>query len=312
MLRVGLTGGIGAGKSTVARVLERLGATVIDADAIAREVVEPGTPGLERLAAEFGPSVLTADGALDRPALAAVAFADEASRLRLNSVLHPLIGARTQELIEAAPAGAIVVQDIPLLVEGGMGPLFHVVIVVDVDVETRVQRLVGGRGLEEADARARIAAQATTAQRRAVADVWLDNSGAPGALDEVVERLWRARLEPFARNLAAGTAAEPAAAAAVAGNPDGTAGVARRLEARLRAAVGAQATDIDVTPSTAGGVPAVEATVRLAAGGAPADAAAALRGAGLVPHEPPGDAGRAAVRFRSADPALDASVLVIG
>ncbi len=280
----------------MAAVLSRLGARLIDADAIAREVVEPGTPGLAELAEEFGPSILTAEGALDRAALASVAFADDASRLRLNAILHPRIGARTQEHIDAAPPGSIVVQDIPLLVEGGMGPLFHLVIVVDADPETRVSRLVGARGLEEADARARIAAQATDEQRRLAADVWLDNSGPHGALDDVVERLWEQRLAPFARNLEAGTAAEPRAAAAVAANPDGSEGAARRLAARLRAAGGPDAAAVE---SQAAG-DRVTATVRPAQGADPAALGARMVGAGLV--------GVGGGRFRSADPGLDAEV----
>ncbi|WP_307810991.1 dephospho-CoA kinase [Tomitella cavernea] len=300
---MGLTGGIGAGKSTVAKVLARAGATVIDADAIAREVVEPGTRGLAELVSEFGGEILTGDGALDRPALASVAFADEASRLRLNAILHPLIGARTQEHIDAAPAGSIVVQDIPLLVEGAMGPLFHLVVVVDADEETRVSRLVGSRGLDEADARARIAAQATEDQRRAAADVWLDNSGPAGALDPAVGRLWEHRLEPFMRNLAAREAARPAPEAAVAANPDGAEGAARRLAQRLRAALGGDAAEVAAHANGAG----VAATVR-AAGDVTADVMAdamaeRMRGAGLVRS--------GASRFRSADPGAPATVDVV-
>ncbi|WP_308339557.1 dephospho-CoA kinase [Tomitella fengzijianii] len=297
---MGLTGGIGAGKSTVAAVLARAGATVIDADAIAREVVEPGTPGLAELAAEFGKSILSPDGTLDRPALAAVAFADESSRLRLNAILHPRIGARTQERIDAAPAGSIVVQDIPLLVEGSMGPLFHVVVVVDADEDTRVSRLVGSRGLDESDARARIAAQATGEQRRAVADVWLDNSGPAGALDHAVEQLWEHRLVPFARNLAAGDTARPDPKAAVAANADGAAGAARRLAQRLRVVLGADAAEVESRGADAG----VEATVRPAAGATADSMAARMPGAGLV------RAG--ASRFRSADPGAAAMVDVVG
>lgn len=299
MLRVGLTGGIGAGKSTVAAVLSRLGGRLIDADAIAREVVEPGTPGLAELTEEFGPSILTEEGALDRAALASVAFTDEASRLRLNAILHPRIGARTQEHIDAAPVGSIVVQDIPLLVEGGMGPLFHVVIVVDADPETRVSRLVGARGLDEADARARIAAQATDAQRRETADVWLDNSGSQAALDGVVEQLWEQRLAPFARNLEDGTAAEPHAAAAVAANPDGPEGAARRLAARLRLAGGQ---DVAAVESGAVG-DRVIATLRPARTADRPALGARMTGAGLVAA---GDG-----VFRSADPGLDAEVRIV-
>ncbi|MFC0451874.1 dephospho-CoA kinase [Rhodococcus jostii] len=201
MLRIGLTGGIGAGKSTVSKVLAELGAVIVDADVIAREVVEPGTPGLAALVERFGEEIRTADGTLDRPALAARAFADDESRLALNSIVHPLVGARTTEIIESAPKDAVLVQDIPLLVEGGMGAAFHLVAVVFVDAEERVQRLVGSRGMPETDARARIAAQADDDQRRAAADVWLDNSGAPGALEPEIRALWSDRLVPFESNI---------------------------------------------------------------------------------------------------------------
>ncbi|SEC69240.1 dephospho-CoA kinase [Rhodococcus jostii] len=200
-MRIGLTGGIGAGKSTVSKVLAELGAVIVDADVIAREVVEPGTPGLAALVERFGEEIRTADGTLDRPALAARAFADDESRLALNSIVHPLVGARTTEIIESAPKDAVLVQDIPLLVEGGMGAAFHLVAVVFVDAEERVQRLVGSRGMPETDARARIAAQADDDQRRAAADVWLDNSGAPGALEPEIRALWSDRLVPFESNI---------------------------------------------------------------------------------------------------------------
>jgi len=195
VLRIGLTGGIGSGKSTVAALLAARGALVVDADRIAREVVEPGTPGLAAVVAAFGPGVLTAEGALDRPALASIVFADPEARARLDGIVHPLVRARAQELIGAAPADAVVVQDVPLLVETGQAGAHDLVLVVEADLETRVARL-GLRGLSEQDARARIAAQATDAQRRAVADVVLDNSGAPEDLAGQVERFWEERVAP--------------------------------------------------------------------------------------------------------------------
>jgi dephospho-CoA kinase len=197
VLRIGLTGGIGSGKSTVAALLAARGALVVDADRIAREVVEPGTPGLAAVVAAFGPGVLTAEGALDRPALASIVFADPGARARLDGIVHPLVRARAQELIGAAPADAVVVQDVPLLVETGQAGAHDLVLVVEADLETRVARL-GLRGLSEQDARARIAAQATDAQRRAVADVVLDNSGAPEDLAAQVERFWEERVAPAA------------------------------------------------------------------------------------------------------------------
>ena len=195
MLRIGLTGGIGSGKSTVAGLLAARGARIVDADRIAREVVEPGTPGLEAVVAAFGPGVLTAEGALDRPALAAVVFADPDARRRLDGIVHPLVRARAAELVAAVPPNAVVVQDVPLLVETGQAGSYDLVLVVEADLDTRVRRLVG-RGLSEEDARARIAAQATDEQRRAVADVVLDNSRTVEDLETQVERFWAERVAP--------------------------------------------------------------------------------------------------------------------
>jgi dephospho-CoA kinase len=197
VLRIGLTGGIGSGKSTVAGLLAARGARIVDADRIAREVVELGTPGLEAVAAAFGPGVLTPDGALDRPALAAVVFADAEARRRLDGIVHPLVRARAAEVVAAAPPDAVVVQDVPLLVETGQAGSYDLVLVVEADLDTRVRRLVG-RGVSEEDARARIAAQATDEQRRAVADVVLDNSGTVEELEAQVERFWAERVAPAA------------------------------------------------------------------------------------------------------------------
>ncbi len=197
MIKVGLTGGIGAGKSTVARTFVEQGAYHIDADAIAREVVGPGSAGLAALVEAFGPDILDADGSLDRPALAARAFADAESTQKLNAITHPLIGARTAELMEAAPEDAVILHDVPLLVEGGMAPLYDVVVVVHADADERLDRLVRLRGLDPADARARIAAQATDEQRRAVADIWIDNHGTPEELAAHALRVWNDRLIPL-------------------------------------------------------------------------------------------------------------------
>jgi dephospho-CoA kinase len=198
VLRIGLTGGIGSGKSTVAGLLAAHGARVVDADRIAREVVEPGTPGLAAVVAEFGEGVLTDDGALDRPALAGVVFGDPAARARLDAVVHPLVRARAAELVAAAPADAVVVQDVPLLVETGQAGSYDLVLVVETDLETRVARLVE-RGLTAADARARIASQATDEERRAVADVVLRNDGDRAGLAAAVDRFWAERVEPRLR-----------------------------------------------------------------------------------------------------------------
>ncbi|ORA59976.1 dephospho-CoA kinase [Mycobacteroides franklinii] len=201
MLRIGLTGGIGAGKSTVSRTLAECGAFIVDSDVIAREVVEPGTPGLIALVEAFGESILRPDGALDRPALAAIAFQDDVHRATLNGIVHPLVGARRAELMAAAGKDAIVVEDIPLLAENSLAAFYHLVLVVHADIETRVTRLVTHRGMDEQDARSRVAAQASDEQRRAIADVWLDNSGDSDALAQTVRDLWAERLQPYAHNL---------------------------------------------------------------------------------------------------------------
>ncbi len=193
VLRIGLTGGIGSGKSTVSRLLAERGARIVDADVLAREVVEPGTPGLAAVVDAFGEQVLTPDGALDRPALAALVFADPDARARLDAIVHPLVRARAAELVAALPPDAVVVQDIPLLVETGQASSFDLVLVVEADLDTRVARLVA-RGVPEPDARARIAAQATDEQRRAVADVVLDNSGTLEGLGAQVDSFWVDRV----------------------------------------------------------------------------------------------------------------------
>ncbi|MFT3899861.1 MAG: dephospho-CoA kinase [Gordonia sp. (in: high G+C Gram-positive bacteria)] len=277
MIRVGLTGGMGAGKSTVAKSFADRGAYLIDADKIAREVVAAGTPGLARLVDAFGDDILGADGELDRPALAAKAFADDDSRATLNAITHPLIGTRTNELLEAAPDDAIVVQDIPLLVENHTAPFFHHVVVVNADEELRVHRLVNSRGLDEADARARIAAQATEEQRRAVADSWLDNSGTADELAAKAVDLWSQRLVPYEVNVRTGVVAEPLPE--LAADDPNPAALGARLTNRLWAIVGDKATAVAVSADdpltltvTARDAEAVAALPELlAAGGFPAD-----------------------------------------
>jgi dephospho-CoA kinase len=201
MLRVGLTGGIGSGKSIVAARLAHCGAWIIDSDRIAREVVESGTVGLRAVIDDFGEEILAEDGTLDRSALAARVFDDADARGRLNAIVHPLVAARSRELAAAAPPDAIVVHDIPLLVENDMAARFPLVVVVHADAAVRRRRLVEQRGMAEPDAAARIAAQATDGQRQAVADVWLDNSGSLQHTLAAVDRLWVQRLVPFEANL---------------------------------------------------------------------------------------------------------------
>jgi dephospho-CoA kinase len=249
MLRIGLTGGIGAGKSAVATTFADCGGVVVDADVIAREVVEPGTEGLAALVEAFGNDILSADGALDRPALAAKAFKDDDARNTLNGIVHPLVGKRREEIIAAVPADAVVVEDIPLLVESGMAPLFPLVVVVYADIEVRMRRLVEHRGMTEADARARIAAQASDDQRRAVADVWLQNLGSLQSLAEQAGDVWNHRITPFARNLIAHQVVRsvPQLTPADPTWPD----QARRIAARIATACGARARRVDHVGSTA-------------------------------------------------------------
>jgi len=190
MLTVGLTGGIGAGKSEVARLLASFGAVLVDSDVIAREVVEPGTEGLDAVVAEFGEQILTADGHLDRPKLGAVVFADEQRRGALNAIVHPLVGRRAAQLQQAAGPDAIVVHDVPLLTENGLAPLYDLVVVVDADPATQLDRLIRLRGMTKDEARSRIAAQATREERLAVADVVIDNDGPLERLEPRVRAVW--------------------------------------------------------------------------------------------------------------------------
>ncbi|WP_421845303.1 dephospho-CoA kinase [Mycobacterium sp.] len=249
MLRIGLTGGIGAGKSALSTTFAQCGAIVVDGDVLAREVVQPGTEGLASLVDAFGADILLPGGALDRPGLAARAFRDDAARSVLNGIVHPLVARRRAEIIAAVSDDAVVVEDIPLLVESGMAPLFPLVIVVHADVELRVRRLVDKRGMGEADARARIAAQADDEQRRAVADVWLDNSGSPEVLVGRAREIWNQRIQPFAHNLAERRIAG-GSARLVPANPSWP-DEARRIVARLKTACGGSALRVDHIGSTA-------------------------------------------------------------
>ncbi len=255
MLRIGLTGGIGAGKSSVTATFERSGGVVVDADVIAREVVEPGTDGLSALVEAFGDDILSPDGSLDRPVLAEKAFGDDEARKTLNGIVHPLVGKRREEIIAAVAADAVVVEDIPLLVESGMAPLFPLVVVVHADTEMRVQRLVNQRGMCEADARARIAAQAGDDERRAVADIWLNNSGSLESLAQHAGDVWNERISPFAQNLSARKVARPAPGLTPA---DATwPQQARRIVTRIATAGGAHALRVDHVGPTA--VPGLDA-----------------------------------------------------
>ncbi len=189
-MRVGLTGGVASGKSTVSAMLAELGAVVIDADLLAREVVAAGTDGLAEVVAAFGPGVLTADGELDRPAMGAIVFGDEARRRVLEGIIHPRVRARGAEIEAAAAEGSVVVHDIPLLTETGQAAAFDAVIVVDVPVETQVERMVALRGLTREEAESRIAAQAPREERLAIATHLVDNSGTLAELRARVDAVY--------------------------------------------------------------------------------------------------------------------------
>ena len=196
MIKVGLTGGVGSGKSQAAQLLADRGAVVVDADRLAREVVAPGTPGLRRVIEVFGDDVLDTDGALDRPAMAALVFGDAQARARLEAIVHPLVGARAAELMAAADDDAVVVYDVPLLVERANAAGYDLVVVVDASDDVRIDRLVRLRGWTEADARARMSAQAGREDRLAVADVVLANDGTLEELTEQVDALWQSLNPP--------------------------------------------------------------------------------------------------------------------
>lgn len=300
MLRVGLTGGTGAGKSSVARRLTELGALVVDADALAREVLAPGSEGLAAVVAEFGPEVLDGDGGLDRAALARVVFADADRRAALERITHPRIAALTAQRVAAAPADAVVVHDVPLLVEKGMGAGYHLVVVVHAPAAERVRRLVAHRGMTAEDAWSRVRAQASDDERRAAADVWLDNSGTPADLTAAVDDLWRARLVPYEENVRLGRPAPGWADGGTGQRPD--AGAGARVAARVAHAVRAVLPDAEVRVDAA--APLTVVVRGGVAAGSPDDAAlaAALRAAGFPPV--------AEGVHASADPGLPARVLL--
>lgn len=194
-VKVGLTGGLGSGKSTVAELLAARGAVIVDADAVAREVVRAGTQGFDAVVTRFGQEVVGSDGELDRAALARLVFTDPEALADLNAIVHPLVAARSDELAATAPLDAVVVHDIPLLVENRLADRFDVIVVVQADRGTRLARLAA-RGLSPAEAESRMAAQATDKQRREVADEVLHNDGDHAALARAVDRLWARLIAP--------------------------------------------------------------------------------------------------------------------
>jgi len=198
-VRVGLTGGIGSGKSTVSALLAGHGAVIIDYDLLAREAVQLGMPALTAIVERFGPSILLPDGTLDRPALGAVVFGDDSARRDLEAITHPAIGELAWALDAAAQEGSVIIHDHPLLVEVGLTDFVDLVVVVDVPADVQVDRLVRLRGMTEADARARIAAQSARDARLAAADIVIDNSGSPDELTAAVNALW-ARLTDESAN----------------------------------------------------------------------------------------------------------------
>ena len=191
MRLIGLTGGIGSGKSTVARILADRGAVIVDADAIAREVVEPGRPAFEEVVRRFGPGMVLPDGSLDRAQLAALVFADESSRAALNEIVHPEVGREVAARIEAfRDSDAVVVVDVPLMVESGGTGGFEAILVVTAPAWMRIERLSRDRGMSDADVRARIASQASDEQRRKIATHVIENTGTLEQLERAVERFW--------------------------------------------------------------------------------------------------------------------------
>nr|WP_306422547.1 dephospho-CoA kinase [Paenarthrobacter aurescens] len=232
-MKIGLTGGIASGKSLVASRLQELGALLIDADLIARQVVEPGTPGLRRVVEAFGPGILDADGRLDRPKLGAIVFQDPSHREVLNSIVHPLVRQAAATIMAGAGPHDVVVQDIPLLVETGQGRNFHLVVVVDAPDDVRIQRMVEFRGMTADEAKARMAAQATREERNAAADVILANAGGRDELLAEVDALWNGRLLPFAENISRGTRAQRHVGPVMTPSTDEWSRQADRLAARI-------------------------------------------------------------------------------
>ncbi|WP_434994444.1 dephospho-CoA kinase [Arthrobacter sp. Ld5] len=313
MLRIGLTGGIAAGKSVVAGRLAELGAVLVDADVLARTAVEPGSEGLAAVVSAFGPEILAADGALDRPALGSLVFADASARERLNAIVHPLVRAAAAALIGGAPADAVVVEDIPLLVETGQAARFHLVVVVDAPDALRIHRMVDRRGMARSDAERRIAAQASREERLRAADAVLVNDRGVDELLTATDGLWRTRIVPFRDNLAGVRPADAAAARPTAGL-EGTSGLAARIRGKLDAVLPPGCSvDADAAPDGVDDDVAHAALhVTVPRSGDPGAASDAVAGAGFprAGHAP--DRGRTTpiTLHRAADPALDVSVTV--
>ncbi len=250
MLRVGLTGGIGSGKSTVAQRFLELGAVVIDADLLAREVVAVGSPGLAAIQRRFGDAVLAADGSLDRGALGEIVFSDPQARKDLEAITHPLIGDRTRALLESAAPERILVHDVPLLVEKDMAADYHLTVVVGADEDIRVARLTDERGFTAADVRGRIAAQASDHERRAAADAWLDNNGTVDLLLAQVDALWHNRIVGFNDNVMSGSRSRRPDTPALVPYDESWPWTAARLIGRIKSALGDRAVAVEHIGST--------------------------------------------------------------
>ncbi|WP_104164784.1 dephospho-CoA kinase [Arthrobacter sp. SX1312] len=317
MLRIGLTGGIAAGKSAVARRFAELGAVLVDADVLARAAVEPGSEGLRAVVSAFGPGILDTDGALDRPALGRLVFADAAARERLNAVVHPRVRAAAAALIDGAPEDAVVVEDIPLLVETGQASRFHLVVVVDAPDALRIERMVERRGMERGEAERRIAAQASREDRLRAADAVIVNDRGVDELLAATDGVWRTRIVPFRDNLAERRPADGRATRPTTGLA-GTSGLTNRVRGKLDAvlppgcSVDPDEVPVDV-PDEARAVDA-QASLRVTVprAGDVGAASDAVAGAGFPRDERAAGhgGGPSTALHRAADPAIDVTVTV--
>ncbi|PID97154.1 MAG: dephospho-CoA kinase [Actinomycetales bacterium] len=250
MLRVGLTGGIGSGKSTVAMLLRELGAAVTDADQLAREIVEPGRPALGEIEQRFGPDVIRDDGSLDRAGLASIVFSDRQALEALEAITGPAIAALAERRRRAVPRDQVDVYDMPLLVEKSEWVHEHLTMVVGADEEVRLRRLVDQRRMPEADARSRIAAQANDVQRREAADIWVDNNGSRDDTVAQVRSVWQARVSPYHRNLLAGRRATRPDRLRLSDPDPGWADAGARVVARIAHALAGRGVSVEHIGST--------------------------------------------------------------
>ncbi|MFC8304560.1 dephospho-CoA kinase [Specibacter sp. NPDC057265] len=304
MLSLGLTGGIAAGKSLLTTRLRELGAVVIDADRLARDVVAPGTPGLAAIVANFGDRILQPDGSLHRAKLGSLVFADQSARESLNAIVHPRVRRAANALKRDAGEGSIVVQDIPLLVESGQQASFHLVLVVQARAEERIARMVLDRGMTREDAVARMSAQASDEQRAAAADVVISNNGSPEQAVAELDALWRERLLPFAANMAARRPADHVAGKPGAAGNGGAEAARVRLAARLEHVV--DGLDCAVESDAGGLVFTIRQRPEAVAPGE--ELTTALAGAGFFPKPMPPSGPEV---LYSADPAVVAGVRIM-